>query len=272
MWQAFSNAAAVTSSAADAVAQQRHDVGEHVVARGAVEGVEVERGAGGGGGGERDAHRGAHCGTTRPIRIRHTVRESRPCQPHADKLDARPPWHAGATVDGHVRPRCVPAGARRRPGGAVRRGREASPDLWATVNVCDTAEHPNEIGVRASMPGRPRGTLRWMRFRLQYQDGDRWRYVKGADSGWGALQPRARAPDRVGLDVPVRHARAPRSPSAGVVRFQWRRDGEVVRRARRLHRGRARLHHGRRPGGLLRRHLLDRVAAEQPRVVGDHAR
>src|SRR5918994_549842 len=59
---------------------------------------------------------------------------------------------------------------------------------WATVNVCDTTKHPNEVGVRASMPGTPRGTTRSMRFRVQWRDGDRWRYVAGADSGWRRVQ------------------------------------------------------------------------------------
>jgi hypothetical protein len=66
---------------------------------------------------------------------------------------------------------------------APARGAEA--DLWATVNVCDTAGHPNQIGIRASMPGgKPRTRLQ-MRFRVQYRDlsDGRWRYVRDADSG-----------------------------------------------------------------------------------------
>ena len=59
-------------------------------------------------------------------------------------------------------------------------------DLWATVNVCDTAAHPDEIGIRASMPGGKRGTKLLMRFRVQYRDlsTGRWRAVRDADSGW----------------------------------------------------------------------------------------
>jgi hypothetical protein len=108
-----------------------------------------------------------------------------------------------------------------------------SASLWATVNVCDTTEHPGEIGVRASMPGKPRGAARWMRFRLQYQDGERWRYVKGADSAWRIL--------------PTGHGRriesgwtfsfgtlASATTFRGAVRYQWRRGGKVVRRAHRI--------------------------------------
>ena len=57
--------------------------------------------------------------------------------------------------------------------------------LWATVNVCDTAAHPDEIGIRAALPAarRPRAGVR---FRVQYRDAadGRWRWVQAADSGW----------------------------------------------------------------------------------------
>jgi hypothetical protein len=41
-------------------------------------------------------------------------------------------------------------------------------DLWATVNVCDTATHPDMMGVRASMPGDAQHTKMYMRFVAQY--------------------------------------------------------------------------------------------------------
>jgi len=47
----------------------------------------------------------------------------------------------------------------------------AVPEVWATVNVCDTAKHPNAIGIRASMPGAKRRSVRlYMRFRVQWKD------------------------------------------------------------------------------------------------------
>jgi hypothetical protein len=56
---------------------------------------------------------------------------------------------------------------------------------WATINVCDTAAHPDGVGVRGRMPGLgdPEVTLR-MRFRLQYRRGARWVSVRHADSRW----------------------------------------------------------------------------------------
>ena len=113
---------------------------------------------------------------------------------------------------------------------APRRGRPSADRLWATVNVCDTAKHPNEVGIRASMPGTPRGTARRMRFRVQWRDGDRWRYVTGADSGWRKL---TRARGRAIESGWSFEFEPPAKPITfrGVVRFRWLRDGRVVGRA-----------------------------------------
>ena len=56
---------------------------------------------------------------------------------------------------------------------------------WATVNICDTRDHPNAVGVSARMPGDGApGTELAMRFRLQYRRGGTWVRVARADSGW----------------------------------------------------------------------------------------
>src|SRR5215212_7126463 len=107
---------------------------------------------------------------------------------------------------------------------------QARKHLWATVNVCDTAKHPNEIGVRASMPGFPRGTARRMRFRLQYRDGGRWRYVTGADSGWRRLSHAHGRPVEAGWSFEFAPPDAPIT-FRGVVRFRWIHHGHVVARA-----------------------------------------
>jgi hypothetical protein len=97
--------------------------------------------------------------------------------------------------------------------------------LWATVNVCDTAAHPDEIGIRAALPARRAG----VRFRVQYRAADgRWRWVQAADSGWH----RARRARESGWSFEVA-GDGPRI-LRGVVTYRWRRNGKVVRRARRL--------------------------------------
>jgi hypothetical protein len=109
----------------------------------------------------------------------------------------------------------------------------AASNLWATVNVCDTTEHPGQIGVRGSMPGKPRGALRWMRFRLQYQDGERWRYVKGADSAWRILPRGHGRPIESGYTFTFDTLSSP-TTFRGIVRYQWRKEGKIVRRAHRI--------------------------------------
>jgi hypothetical protein len=116
---------------------------------------------------------------------------------------------------------------------------------WATVNVCDTAGHPDGVGIRAAMPGNGvAGDRMLVRLRVQYRDrGGRWRLAGAqADSGWldlGSARARMR---EVGRTFTIR---PPAGGGAFVLRgaavFEWRRGDTVVRRARRLTRGG---HHG----------------------------
>jgi hypothetical protein len=98
--------------------------------------------------------------------------------------------------------------------------------LWATVNVCDTAAHPDEIGIRAALPAGRAG----VRFRVQYREAasGRWRWVKAADSGWH----RARRARESGWSFEV--AGDGTRILRGVVNYRWKRKGKVVRRARRV--------------------------------------
>jgi hypothetical protein len=105
-------------------------------------------------------------------------------------------------------------------------------DLWATVNVCDTEEHPNEVGIRASMPASPRGSRMAMRFRMQYLDDDEhWRTV--AESKWRSLGRARGGAVESGWNVEFSDAQQPVT-LRGVVSYRWRRGARTVRRARRL--------------------------------------
>jgi hypothetical protein len=102
---------------------------------------------------------------------------------------------------------------------------------WATVNVCDTAKQPDSIGIRASMPGTPRGARLSMRFRVQYRDGrGEWNDVEDADSGWRQLGAAKGGPVESGWSFTFAH------PSKtvvlrGVVKFRWRRGDTLPRTA-----------------------------------------
>jgi hypothetical protein len=115
--------------------------------------------------------------------------------------------------------------------------REPSP--WATVNVCDTAGHPDGIGVRGWMPGTgDRRDELFMRLQLQFlrrSDGT-WHALGGSgDSGFvdiGNGLARGRQSGRTFTLSPPADGQ-PAFVLRGVVTFEWRRDGAVVRRARR---------------------------------------
>jgi hypothetical protein len=109
--------------------------------------------------------------------------------------------------------------------------------LWATINVCDTLARGDTIGIRASMPGTGlRQERMFMRFQVQYlrRSDNRWHNIgRTGDSGFvavGSARFRARQAGRNFVFRPP-----PAGGSwllRGAVTFEWRRDGEVVRRAR----------------------------------------
>jgi hypothetical protein len=103
--------------------------------------------------------------------------------------------------------------------------------LWATVNVCDTAKQPDAIGIRASMPGTPKGARLSMRFRVQYRTADgAWKDVEDADSGWRVVGTAKGAAVESGwsfnFDKPAKAVTL-----RGVVRFRWRRGDALPRQA-----------------------------------------
>jgi hypothetical protein len=111
------------------------------------------------------------------------------------------------------------------------------PVVWATVNVCDTAQHPNEMGIRGSMTGLARYSRMYMRFRVQFQDSDgRWRTLKNgplSDSGWQRVATGRRGEHDAGWSFQFK---PPATGGAhvlrGVVSFDWRRGKRVVRHMR----------------------------------------
>ena len=108
---------------------------------------------------------------------------------------------------------------------------------WATVNVCDTSEHPDTIGIRGSMPGSGSGKDDlFMRIQVQYFDPVivGWRFVgASADSGFVDLGSGKAKRREGGQNFTIR----PRKLAyvlRGFVTFEWRRGGDVVKRQRRL--------------------------------------
>lgn len=109
-------------------------------------------------------------------------------------------------------------------------------DLWATINVCDSERFPNQLGVRARMPGNGTRQTMYMRFRVHwFSEQERiWHNVGGTGiSRWmrlGSARVRQReAGYTFAFDQP---AAGSRFILRGVVEYQWRRGRKVIRRAR----------------------------------------
>jgi hypothetical protein len=102
---------------------------------------------------------------------------------------------------------------------------------WATVNVCDSAAHPNAIGIRGSMPrAGARGVRTLMRFGVQYETASgAWRAL-GTPSGW--VRPRAGQAGRT-FQLTAPPAGRP-YVVRGIAAFEWRRGDRVLRHARRV--------------------------------------
>ena len=111
---------------------------------------------------------------------------------------------------------------------------------WATVNVCDTAGYPDGIGIRGSMPGTgDRADELFLRVQVQYlrRSDNSWRALgRGADSGFvdlGHGGAKVRQAGRTFTLSPPGAGR-PAFVLRGLVTFEWRRDGAVTRRVRKL--------------------------------------
>lgn len=105
-----------------------------------------------------------------------------------------------------------------------------SPELWATVDICNAPHHPNTIGIRGSMPsdGHPHDAM-YMRFLVQSLDTTTKQWAdlgKSADSGFVSIGSAAytRQSGRTFELQPTTTAYTLR----GQVEFQWRRSGKVV--------------------------------------------
>ena len=115
----------------------------------------------------------------------------------------------------------------------------AAPGPWATVNVCDTDGHPDGVGVRGWIPGTgdKRDEL-FMRLQLQFlrRSDNTWHALGGSGDGGfvdvGNGATRGRQTGRTFTLTPPAEGR-PAFVLRGVVTFEWRRDGALVRRARR---------------------------------------
>jgi hypothetical protein len=109
--------------------------------------------------------------------------------------------------------------------------------LWATVNVCDTVGHPDSIGIRGSMPASgDKNEVMFMRFQVQYfTPADSLWHNLGAEADSGFMQVGSAMRTRQsGITFTITPPRPGAAPYLlrGMVTFEWRENGVVVRHAR----------------------------------------
>jgi hypothetical protein len=122
-------------------------------------------------------------------------------------------------------------------GNSVAHAAKAKKNLWATINLCDTQAHPNELGVRARMPGNGLHQRMYMRFFAEYRTSDgSWHHVAvGGASPWEYAGSALFTYEELGYTFSFDQlAPGEGYTMRGLVKFQWRAHGKVLRRAQLL--------------------------------------
>ena len=106
-----------------------------------------------------------------------------------------------------------------------------SAGLWATVDVCNTAAHPDTIGIRGSMPGTAdKHETMYMAFIVEYQGaGGSWHYfTSGGESRYVAVGDASSSTRQAGQNFQLNPHFSSTEVLRGVILYQWRLNGRVV--------------------------------------------
>jgi len=109
--------------------------------------------------------------------------------------------------------------------------KQTSPLLWATINVCDTAAHPNTIGIRGSMPGTGDAHEQmYMQFVVEYRSPTgHWHFRSGGGESSFVSVGNGSFPSRqAGWDFVLARSSTETYTLRGIVVFEWRVNGHAV--------------------------------------------
>ena len=127
----------------------------------------------------------------------------------------------------------------------VRAQGQSGPDkrpFWATVNICDTEESPNALGVRTSVPGNGSHERIYARYTAQWWSSaaQEWKTVGGSGvTGWVYVGNADMSSRQAGWTF--RFVQPPEGTTyvmRGVVELQWRNQAKAARKSRRAKRAR----------------------------------
>jgi hypothetical protein len=109
--------------------------------------------------------------------------------------------------------------------------KQTSPLLWATINVCDTAAHPNTIGIRGSMPGTGDAHEQmYMQFVVEYRSPTgHWHFRSGGgESRFVAVGNGSFSSRQAGWNFVLARSSTETYTLRGIVVFEWRVNGRAV--------------------------------------------
>jgi hypothetical protein len=113
---------------------------------------------------------------------------------------------------------------------------DAERPFWATVNICDTANSPNALGIRTSVPGNGSSERIWARFTAQWWSGaaKEWKTVGGSGmTDWNYVGTADMSARQAGWTF--RFVQPPAGATyvmRGVVELEWRDDVQARRASR----------------------------------------
>jgi hypothetical protein len=108
---------------------------------------------------------------------------------------------------------------------------------WATINICDTPRYQDALGIRARMPALDRPVKMKMRFFVQYMKNGAWVALPSSDGGttmsdWILAGTGEHKWEELGRTFTLTRLQPGDSyRMRGLVKFQWRRHGKVIKRA-----------------------------------------
>jgi hypothetical protein len=114
---------------------------------------------------------------------------------------------------------------------------DAERPFWATVNICDTSNSPNALGIRTSVPGNGSGERIWARYTAQWWSAaaKEWKTVGGSGvTDWNYVGTADMSARQAGWTF--RFVQPPAGATyvmRGVVELEWRDEVQTARRASR---------------------------------------
>lgn len=102
--------------------------------------------------------------------------------------------------------------------------------LWATINICDTPNNDNMIGIRASIPGDGQHSRMYMRFSDQYYSPSKQQWVTIQRTRWYFVGSGIYARRESGRTFQVQLSPGQSYTIRGLVDYRWTLHGHTIRR------------------------------------------